>query len=364
MRSSFIATLVLGLAAVACSESVDETETSSDAIIGGVDASSAKLDAVGAMVAIDANGEAGAFCTATLIAPDLVITPKQCVAQKNASGVLETFLSKQKVVFRIGSKLASPKRDVPAKELYQCELNQGGMSGSGCDVAVYRLAEAVTDVTPIPVASTSVPKTLIGRDAAILGYGSVSALDTVGGYRLMATQTIRATEGQEMATLFTTLEQFRTEIAKTEGVEFVNTNKDAIAARYAYRLLPDYEVAVGGRPGNGDLCTGDTGSPLLVRENGKLVVYGMSISSLKGGKSLCLAMGGIFSSFGPDAQKLFRRATSNDPCIDMPESGRCEGEVAARCSRPDEGGPRRIVSTDCGALGLGCGMGANGAMCR
>jgi hypothetical protein len=45
----------------------------------------------------------------------------------------------------------------------------------------------------------------------------------------------------------------------------------------------------------------------------------------------------------------------DDPCAGLPAEGLCDGDVATRCTHPNEG-ERRVVSTDCSALGGTCGI--------
>src|SRR5690242_18695402 len=68
----------------ACSgPSKDAPPTSDVDIIGGVDAKSASLDAIGALMVKDQNNTLQMMCTATLIAPRVILTAKHCAMQKD-----------------------------------------------------------------------------------------------------------------------------------------------------------------------------------------------------------------------------------------------------------------------------------------
>ena len=83
MRSSLLAAIaVLGVSvAVACSSGSSKDDTSSSDIIGGVEATGATLNAIGAVGNKDGDAGFSYFCTATLIAPDLVLTAKHCATE-------------------------------------------------------------------------------------------------------------------------------------------------------------------------------------------------------------------------------------------------------------------------------------------
>src|SRR5690606_26813385 len=51
-----------------------------------------------------------------------------------------------------------------------------------------------------------------------------------------------------------------------------------------------------------------------------------------------------------------------DPCEGLPPEGVCDGDVAIRCSSPEEG-RRRVVTTDCAAQGARCAIVDGTATC-
>lgn len=137
----------------------------------------------------------GAFCSGSLVAPDVIMTAGHCV--KSASSCEST-----KFVFGFGIKEKGvlPK-EVPASEVYSCaELIGREQVGTGADWALIRLDRKVTDHEPIKydlgdAVKNGDPLVVIGhpaglptkvaggasvRDASRNGY-FVANLDTYGG---------------------------------------------------------------------------------------------------------------------------------------------------------------------------------------
>lgn len=301
--------LSLALGAVACTSATEPASTSNDDVIGGVDALSPKLDAVGLVLNWDASKVTSNLCTGTLIAPDLVLTAKHCVYElPDVTKRIRVIDNGGAVTFRVGADGLHPSREVRAKELFTCEVDTGGSSGLGCDVAVYRLAEAITSVTPLRVATTTVPASQLGKNATAFGYGTQSLTDPNAlGTRKMATMKVRAIEGQEKTTLFPTFDDWNQAVAAQEGEAWASANRDSLKRRYDRVLLDGYEVAVGGAPDNGQTCPGDSGGPLVINDDGVLTVYGVDSTGNHGKKFSCQNFGAIYAMFGPSAQDLFAK---------------------------------------------------------
>jgi hypothetical protein len=361
MRTTPVFALILlgtaGLLA-ACSDATSSTSSSSpsttdDNIVGGVDARGKALDAVGYLYAAKADGTGGGSCTATLIAPSLVLTAKHCVLADLTSMSPQTMLDAGgKLGFRIGSDARTSTRDVFASEVRTCALGVGGSAGLGCDVAVLRLSEPVTDITPIPVATTPLGSDLIGQTFTAVGFGTQDAPSTIFGTRKMASLTLQATSGPGLHATFASYDDFAAFIDRTEGTGFVAAQGTFYRQRYDLPLLDGYEAQLGGADGNAQICHGDSGGPLLKVVDGKLAVYGVASTVVSGIKQVCENAGGVYATFGPDAQALFAEA-AHDPCESVPAAGTCEGDVVVRCSRADEGA-RRVLRTDCSLLAQRC----------
>jgi hypothetical protein len=86
-----------------------------------------------------------------------------------------------------------------------------------------------------------------------------------------------------------------------------------------------------------------------------MVIQGVASGlGLSGGRLPC-NMGAVYAVPGQSAQDLIK-ASLTDPCDGVPALGRCEGDVAVRCTNADEG-PRRVTRTDCAGLLQHCSGG-------
>lgn len=336
--------------------------TGTDDIIGGVDAKSASLNAVGAIMYKDpTTQQLQVLCSGTLISKDAVITAKHCAVQFDAaapnpaapdSGVQQVTETRYidyfaEMYFAIGYDSATAKM-VRLKSVDLCNDYQGGTAQLGCDVSIYRTADPVEDVTPIPVASGPVAAELVGKKATGLGYGTQNQTQTALGTRKAGSFTIRATTGQFMTSLYPTGDAFVAELQKEEGAGWVNNNGDLVNYFYTQTIKDGYEVFVGGGT-EAQACHGDSGGPLLYKVDGKLTVLGVTSTVGFAGTKLPCNMGAIYATFGPAAQDLIKSNLAADPCAGIPAEGRCEGDVAVRCTRADEGA-RRVVKNDCSEL--------------
>src|SRR4051794_26960962 len=146
---------LLGTVGACSSTSAPKTEAAD--LIGGVDAKSASLDAVGALLANVAPDQLQQICTGTLIAPRVVLTAKHCAVNKRIEAtdggstfVDERVIDEYPIYFGIGADANAPtQRLVEVESVETCNLGDTGFMGLGCDVAVYHLKESVDDVRPL-----------------------------------------------------------------------------------------------------------------------------------------------------------------------------------------------------------------------
>ena len=186
-----------------------------------------------------------------------------------------------------------------------------------------------------------------------IGFGAQNVKETKVGTRRAGTMTLRAVEGAPLRALYPTIDSFSAALRKSEGAAWVMNNTDALGAMYNLELKRDYELFVGGQPGDAQVCHGDSGGPILMKVNGELVVYGVASAVGMSGPKLPCAMGAIYATFGPKAQELIKSQLATDPCEGIPAGGKCDGDVAVRCTDQDEG-ERRVVRNDCSDLLLRC----------
>ena len=359
------ATTLLCLAqAIACSSKGPDgaAATGDEAnIIGGVDAKSASLNAVGAIVFRDrATNQLSPLCTATLIGPQTILTAKHCAVQftqtPQADGgppspLTETrFLdSLKEMYFSVGFDTKTATKLVPLDGVTVCNDYQGGWVGLGCDIAVYHLKDAVTDIKPLKITDAAFTDASIGKKVAAIGYGSQNQPETALGTRKVGALTLRATQGSPLHALYPTLEAFTAALTEAEGVAFVSNSAADLGALYNQEMKSGSEVFLGAAEGDAQVCHGDSGGPLLQNVNGELVVQGVLSAMPFAGARLSCQSGAIYELPTSAPARALIAASLIDPCAGVPSVGRCEGDVAVRCTRPDEG-PRRLVKTDCSAI--------------
>jgi V8-like Glu-specific endopeptidase len=326
-------------------------------IVGGVDAKSAKLDAIGTLGTKDFEGNYDYFCTATLIGPKVVLTAKHC----STSGPGETpRLAEEKIFFAVGADVHAPKQVVEAVDVLLSPIDEGGMVEFGSDVAIYILAEPVKDVTPMPWAKAHLSKEQLGSKLTAVGFG-IQDRDRTMGTRKAGTLTLQAVEGQPMHALFPTQDELFAHMAKYEGQDWVDSHKDRLTKFYDFTLLDGHEAYLGMGEHDAQPCSGDSGGPLVQNIDGKLTVVAVVSGSFKGVTYPCSTVGEAYATLGEKVQPLIDSATG--PCEGVPVEGRCEQfTTAVRCVSENEG-PQKITRTDCGGLGQACEMVDGKAAC-
>jgi len=335
---STLTTLLLGSLTFSglagCADDGPDIGTDPADIIGGFPARSAKYDAVGALGVPDGAGYFP-FCTASLITPTAVITAQHCI--DNLQGVS----------FLIGFDARTPKRAIPVLGGAGESTIEGGFVGLGSDVAIVHLAEPVTDITPLALGDLN--DGMVGVRLMAMGYG-VQDNNNTAGTRFLGSETFNGVGGNFLAYLYGDLEGFRPHYADLAGwvKQYYPTPEDVFAAS---ELLPDYEAHFGGRAGDAQDCYGDSGGPILRSVNGQLTTYGV-VSGGWSSENLACDLGGVYATFGPAARTFITRELA---CPMIPLAGKCDGDTVIRCATPEEGGYRPL-STDCGELGLTCGV--------
>ncbi len=422
-RAALVAFLAVPALVFACGQDTASGTSESD-VIGGIAARGGRLDAIGSLVrpvvsrtvpvpsdggtseagtseagtseasASDAGAVAEAppthrpFCTATLIAPRLVITAKHCV--KNDSDA---------IFFAVGGDGERPKRTVRVARTWLAPLDEGGFVSLGADVALLALEERITDVEPLAVLRSAIPEDLVGGRFSAVGFGLRDRKRTLG-LRQAATLTLRATRGQFMKSIFESDEALVDFTNRTSPEAFRESDVGRLRDFWNRELLPEYEAYLGLGDGDAQPCSGDSGGPLVARMGDRLVVSAVVSGSFKlGGSSAnpCSVLGEMYATLGPvvqttldeavafvdgegpervDAAPLFAGskatlpAASNssdggaDPCLGLPTRGICVEGAALRCLDYSEG-PVHATRTDCTLLAQRCvDDGDTGARCE
>lgn len=458
MKRAYALAFLLPLA-IACGSSTNEPREDESDIIGGAQANGRRLDAIGSLGrplrpsvtpvitpdaganggAVDAGaatggaedaGEGGAgasdggavdaedggvegaegpeeyrvFCTATLVAPKLVVTAKHCVEGKSPDDVW----------FNIGPDGTRPTRAVKAANIRTAPLGEGGFVKLGADVAVIELAEEVTDVAPLPVLAEALSDRAVGSRFSAVGFGIRDRQRTLGK-RIAGTLTLRATEGAFAQRIFGSLEEL-VAFAKSESPEGFGWGDERRLEKdfWDWNLLSEYEAFLGLGDGDAQPCSGDSGGPLVARIGGELVVAGVVSGSFKLSNTYanpCSVLGEVYATFGPVVQTMFdevqaasghelRRvalqaidegspavlpdlpappptddvdggepvpsndadggaSTSVDRCRGLSDRGVCEKDAVLRCVAPEEG-PPHATRIDCTLLLSTCQIASDG----
>lgn len=396
---------LLGAFGLACGEAAaPEVDGDSDQIIGGAAARGVQLDAVGALRysakadagVVDAGAVPSSFtslCTATLIAPKLIVTAKHCAA--SAGDVTSPLSDRQTLFFTTGADATNPKRTIRVVRSWLSPLHEGGYVSYGSDVAVMQLEEAITDITPLKVADTHLSAALEGSKLSAVGFGYRNRAKKMGTRRV-GTLTLQATSGQFMASVFDS-EQDLSAFAHEESPQgFGVEDEERLVSLWERTLLPNYESFVGLAYGDAQPCSGDSGGPLLALVGTDLVVVGVVSGSHKltdRSVNPCSVLGQTYATFGPLVQTTFAAAenavgqrvtrtavasvaagstaqlpaevaaptgdagTLSSRCQGLTAAGICKGGTVQRCIADSEG-PARPVQIDCTLLRSTCAVNA------
>ena len=354
MRSLVLAAIaVAGVSVVlACSGPSSNEGGSSSDIIGGVDATGAKLNAIGSVG--NKVGDSGFryFCTATLIAPDLVLTAKHCATDGPPAN--RRHMEDDAVYFAVGPDSTKPLQMVRAKDVVISPVDEGGFVKYGSDVAIYILESPITDVKPMRFAKSALAKDQVGNIFTAVGFG-VRDRESNSGQRRAGAVTLRAADGKPMQAMFENKDALLAYLLEKEDEAYIQANQSRLDEFWDFTLLDSYEAYLGLGKDDSQPCSGDSGGPLVRKgDDGELEVVAVVSGSFKGRKYRCSLLGESYATFGPKVQDLIRDTIA---CKGVPIDGSCDGTFAVRCVSDAEG-PQKVTRTDCGLINQICAVDA------
>jgi hypothetical protein len=350
------------------SESARELGRGSEAIIGGLVAVNPLLNHTGALTyRVRETGQTGGLCSASLIAPQTVVTAKHCISQMV---MFEQFGID--VFWSPGPDFNAPIENIPVVAVAGSPGDEIGLSGFGRDVGVAHL-DTPSSMPTIDIQPFS--PDLLGVSMVTLGFGVSSAAGLIDGRRRIGRETVALVEGNAYLALFGDFETFveLTVTGQTSDVDIIPrveadpslADLDALRAEFdAAQLLPGEEVVTGKAPGDTQSCELDSGGPLaLVEADGDWQTFGVVSAGPRSTRPIC-AFGQLFSVFGPITFPFLESERSwVDPCGDVSIAGECEGDQLRRCESSFASNVRRLVEEDCAASGGSCVVSDGGVAC-
>lgn len=237
---------LLALVVFGCSSPADDVTGGDDALIGGE--ADARHVAVGAFVTGD-DAHRKSFCTGTLVAPRVVVTAKHCTLDLPADAA-----------FAFGADARHPDRVVAIDRFERALPERGGFMRLGSDVAGVILAEAITDIAPVPVAARALDATDVGKMVIAVGYGAQGtggSADT----RKAGPLSLLAVSGAPLPLRYTTLDRWLDAAAEHAGHDLGEFEVEDFTLTYRRTLLAGYEAYLSAPAVQ--TCHGDSGGPML-----------------------------------------------------------------------------------------------------
>jgi hypothetical protein len=378
MRASVrFAWLAVHLAAcIACGglsvddEGGSEVGRSEQSIIGGLVASHPLLNHTGTLsYTVRSSGASGALCSASLIAPQTLVTAKHCIS------VMASFERVGIDVFWTpGPDFNAPIERIPVVAVAGSPGAEPGFAGYGRDVGVAHLDDPSVGIPLLQIQPFR--PDLLGVSMVTLGYGISSAGGLIDGLRRVGRETVSKIEGSAYEGLFGDFESFVELVVTGEAtdldiipiVEADPSLADLGALRAEFDaaiLMPGEEVVTGKAPGDTQSCALDSGGPLaLVTPDGQWESYGVVSAGPRLGRPIC-AFGQVFAVFGPVTYPFLEAERAwEDPCGEVAGEGECSGDRLLRCDSSFATGVRRLVEEDCSAAGGVCISSPSGARCE
>ncbi len=266
--------------------------------------------AVGALGEPDGMGSYTNFCTATLVAPTVVLTAAHCV-ESPWGGMRDP----RDVVFMVGRDLANPRGVFQAARL---ESHSGYQGDADHDMGIVVLQQSalttVPDIEPIPVNRAALGQDFVGEKVQNVGYGATE----VDEYNMLRWWT-------------------------SEDVTEVSAGAFVVYGQHW-----------------SSVCYGDSGGPSLYAFDGEMVAV---VGTVSWGDPSCMDYDHFCRVDANWEDFLAPYLDPPEDCGDLDEIGRCNGTVAQWCQDGrlhqqccenecgrDLTGRYRCVDSDCGGL--------------
>lgn len=263
------------------------------AILRGQPAFDSAYDAVGSIGTFSTDGQYHMRCSATLIAPQLVLTAKHCVIAEGFSG------SGAQLSFAVGPDANQPLMTQALVVEYLAEPALGGVAELGSDVALLRLGQPIMDVSPLEVAREPLPPQAIGSQLTALGYGTNVGCDYSAPpsvVRRQGTEQLRALRGNVFDWIFGSHDSY---------LSVALHSRDRASAELRYQngwLLEGREAWLSATADGAQTCFGDSGGPVLAAPRDSSAqprIVGVTSWSYASASQIC-AYGTVLALLGPE----------------------------------------------------------------
>ncbi|WXB14405.1 trypsin-like serine protease [Pendulispora albinea] len=246
------------------------------------------------------------MCSATLVTPLSILTAKHCAL------ALMSRSPPTDLAFAVGENATEPDRRVGVLNVKFALPNEGGFTGRGSDVAVWRLRDELPGVVPLEIATQSLVSVSPGTRLLTIGYGAASVEESRSGayawHRRAGVQTMRAARGRLLEMIYGNPQNCRLDRSVARRHRPCGSPVIAMDCSAYDRtvLLDGYEAWAGGAEGDAQTCQGDSGGPLLIDSDGAMKIVGVTSWSWHSSNQRC-DYGTVYAAIGDDVREMTRQ---------------------------------------------------------